>query len=243
MSTFVFIHGAFLGEWCWEKVTPLLQEAGHKVITFDLPSHGNDPTPPSNVSLKDYCNAVCQRIDEEENKVILVGHSFGGMVITQVTEYRSHKIEALVYLSALIPMNGESLMILSEKYKMPPLPITLSEDQMHITLKPSSARRLFYNNCSDEIVIEMEKKLSPQPLLPYITKIEITDENYGKIPRYYIETLKDNALSFKTQREMYTNVPCQAVFTIDTDHSPFLSVPEELTTHLNNISAISGNNS
>lgn len=242
MSTFILVHGAFLGEWCWEKVTPSLQQAGHKVIAFDLPSHGNDPTPPSSVSLKDYCDAVCQKIDEQENKAILVGHSLGGMVITQVAEYRPHKIEALVYLSALIPMNGESLMTLSEKYKMPPLPITLSEDQMHIMLNPSSVRELFYNNCSEEIVIKIEGKLSPQPLLPYITKIEITDENYGRIPRYYIETLKDNALSLETQRQMNTNVPCQAVFTINTDHSPFLSAPEELTTHLNNLSAISGNN-
>lgn len=242
MSTFVFVHGAFLGEWCWEKVTPLLEQAGHKVITFDLPSHGNDPTPPSNVSLKDYCDAVCQRVDEEENKVILVGHSFGGMVITQVAEYRPYKVEALVYLSALIPLNGENLMILSEKYKMSPLPITLSEDGMHIMLNPPSVRELFYDNCTNEIVSEIEKKLSPQPLLPYIAKIEIKDENYGKIPRYYIETLKDNALSIETQRQMYTNVPCKAVFTMDTDHSPFLSAPEELTTHLNSISAISGKN-
>jgi pimeloyl-ACP methyl ester carboxylesterase len=79
MSTYVLIHGAWHGAWCWGKVVPLLQEKGHRVYTIDLPSHGADQTPVAQVSLKAYTDRVCEVLDGLDEPAILVGHSMGGI--------------------------------------------------------------------------------------------------------------------------------------------------------------------
>ena len=77
MSTFVLIHGAWLGAWNWNKLTPLLEQAGHRVITFDLPGHGEDHTPVATISLQSYVDRVTQVLDQQPEPVILVAHSMG----------------------------------------------------------------------------------------------------------------------------------------------------------------------
>ncbi|BCJ86926.1 alpha/beta fold hydrolase [Effusibacillus dendaii] len=235
MSTYVLVHGSFTGEWCWEKIVPLLQDSGHRVVTFDLPGHGKDQASPSKVTLKDYTGRVCSVLDNEPEKVILVGHSFGGIVITQAAEYRSEKIQLLVYLTASMPENGQNLIQLGEKYKLSPLPLIMSEDKTYAQLDSSAAKDLFYGECSEKDASESIEKLCPEPLFPYITPVHITNDNFGRIPRVYIATLKDKALPIEAQRAMYTNTPCRRVITMDTDHSPFFSQPEVLVSHLKNL--------
>ena len=110
MSTFVLIHGSWHGAWCWYKVIPRLERAGHRVIAPDLPSLGKDKTPISRVSLRLWTESVCQVLDAETEPVVLVGHSRGGMVISEVAESRPEKIKTLVYLCAFLLWNGESVM-------------------------------------------------------------------------------------------------------------------------------------
>jgi pimeloyl-ACP methyl ester carboxylesterase len=93
------IHGVWHGGWCWNKVAALLKKNGHKVEAPDLPGYGRDKTPISAVSLKVYTDRVCQILDEQTEPVVLVGHSLGGVVITQAAEYRPEKVETLVFLS------------------------------------------------------------------------------------------------------------------------------------------------
>ncbi|MBA3922407.1 MAG: alpha/beta fold hydrolase, partial [Nostocaceae cyanobacterium] len=110
MSTCILIHGAWHSSWCWNKVATLLEQAGHKVIAPDLPSHGKDKTPIREVTLQSYTDRICEILTELIEPVILVGHSMGGLVITQVAEQCPDKIEKLVYLCAFLPGNGESLL-------------------------------------------------------------------------------------------------------------------------------------
>ena len=91
MATYVLVHGAWHGAWCWFKVIPLLEKRGHKVVALDLPSHGRDKTPTSSVTLQSYADRVCQTLDECSEPVVLVGHSMGGVVITQAAEQRPKK--------------------------------------------------------------------------------------------------------------------------------------------------------
>ena len=86
MSTYVLVHGAWHGAWCWYKLTPLLQKLGHTVLTPDLPSHGIDKTPTAAITLKDYSLRVCEVLDSCPEPVILVGHSMGGVVITEAAQ-------------------------------------------------------------------------------------------------------------------------------------------------------------
>jgi pimeloyl-ACP methyl ester carboxylesterase len=110
MWTYVLIHGAWHGGWCWRKVVPLLEAKGHRALAPDLPGHGNDGTPAASVTLKSYADRICEIARAEPEQVILVGHSMGGIAITQAAENCPKKIGALVYLCAFLPRNCNRLM-------------------------------------------------------------------------------------------------------------------------------------
>src|SRR6185295_5208657 len=107
MSTYLLIHGAWHGAWCWYKVAPRLETLGHKVIAPDLPSLGTDKTPVNRVSLALWRDHVSAIIDATPEPVILVGHSRGGIVISEVAEHRPDRIRTLVYLTAFLVRAGE----------------------------------------------------------------------------------------------------------------------------------------
>jgi len=69
-------------------------------------------------------------------------------------------------------------------------------------------------------------------LAPFATPLALSEENFGQIPRAYVETLQDRAVSPPFQKEMYKKLPCQKVVSMTTSHSPFFSAPEELAGHL-----------
>src|SRR3954470_15258522 len=109
MSTFVLVHGAWHGAWCWWKVVSLLARDGHTAVAPDLPGHGEDRTPPSDVSFASYTRRICEAMDAAGEPVILVGHSMAGAVISQAAENRPEKVLFLVYLCAYLVRDGESL--------------------------------------------------------------------------------------------------------------------------------------
>src|SRR5262245_17861037 len=100
MSTFVLVHGAWHGAWCWYKVVPQLTQAGHTAIAPDLPGLGRDRTPLAEISLDRWTEAICEIVDAATEPVVLVGHSRGGIVISEVAERRPARVATLVYLTA-----------------------------------------------------------------------------------------------------------------------------------------------
>lgn len=230
MSTYLLIHGAWHGGWCWRKVVPLLEAKGHKVLAPDLPGEGDDRTPAGAVTLKSYTDFICEIAKSETQPLILVGHSMGGASITQAGEVCPEKLQALVYLTAFLPRNGESLMSCASKDSesmvnaatVEPGPTGL------IGFRPEYVREAFYGNCSDEDVEFAQSRLAAQSMAPAATPVETTPERWGRIPRYYVECLRDRAITPSLQREMRMQSPCQETFSIDTDHSPFFSAPEQL---------------
>ena len=100
MAIYVLIHGACHGSWCWDNVVPLLQKKGHLVEAPDLPGHGKDKTPIQEVTLQSCVDKVCSVIEAQSEPVILVGHSMGGIILSQVAEQIPDKIKTLVYLTA-----------------------------------------------------------------------------------------------------------------------------------------------
>jgi pimeloyl-ACP methyl ester carboxylesterase len=110
MSTFVLVHAAAFAGWSWFKIVPRLERRGHKVIARDLPGHGRDRMQLSEITFECLVDSVCAIVDEQAEPVILVGHSWGGGIITQAAEHRSDRIGALVYLAGVLPKNGQSIM-------------------------------------------------------------------------------------------------------------------------------------
>ena len=235
MTTYILVHGAWHGAWCWSKVAPLLEQAGHQVVARDLPAMGSDKTPLTDVSLQSWTDALCDLIDQEPEPVVLVGHSRGSLNISQAAERRPDRIKMLVYLCAMLLRDGETAAgvvtshpdggLVGQHY-------TVADDQTAAIVKEEAVRERFYGDCSDEDVERALSLLSPEPLAPATTSVSISDENYGRVPRVYIETLEDKAVPPSLQKQMYEALPCERVISMTTSHPPFLSAPEELVKHL-----------
>ncbi|MGD9114548.1 MAG: alpha/beta fold hydrolase [Desulfobacterales bacterium] len=234
MSNYVLIHGAWHGGWCWKNIIPLIEKEGHSVVAPDLPGHGKDKKPITEITLQAYTDRVCQILDEQSEPVILVGHSMGGVVITQTAEYRPEKIKTLVYLTGFLLQNGEFLLQLAEPdTEALVLPnLVMAEDQSYATIKEEALKEVFYADCSDEDVEFAKSQLVPQAAAPFATPVSTTEENFGRVPRVYISCSRDKAISPSVQEKMYKALPCEKIVSLETSHSPFFSAPEELANHL-----------
>ena len=153
MKTFILIHGSWHSAWNWHKVVPLIEAAGHKAIAVDLPGMGRDKTPVENVRMADTVQKICNLIDSINGNVILVGHSKNGVIISQVAEYRSHKIEKLIYLAAYLIPNGKTQSEYSIKDTqgwLKPYVTRYPETNSH-TLQQAIYKEGLYNDCNDDI--------------------------------------------------------------------------------------------
>ncbi len=238
MTTYVLVHGAWHGAWCWNKVSPGLESAGHKVITPELPGSGEDLTPATEVTLEAYANKLVEVLDQQDEKVIMVGHSMGGIAITAAAELRPDKVGALVYLSGFLPQSGQSLLSLEESNPNSSVPpaLVVAEDGVTGAIKADMIKDLFYHDCSDEDVAYAIAHHHAQALEPLATPVEVSDENFGLVSRYYIVLTEDRAIHPDMQRQMIEASPCKGVFEIASSHSPFYSQNEELVNILQKIS-------
>jgi len=111
MATFVLVHGAWFGGWCWQKVIPLLEAAGHEVYAptlTGLAERASELSP--EVGLDTHIQDIVGLLEEKNlHGVILVGHSYAGMVITGVVDQVPERIAHLVYLDTFVPRDGESM--------------------------------------------------------------------------------------------------------------------------------------
>ena len=230
MKTFILIHGSWHSSWNWHKINPILEKRGHKSIAIDLPGMGRDKTPIQKVTLQTMVDAVCNIIDKIEGKVILVGHSKNGIVISQVAEYRPDKIEKLIYLAAYLIPNGKTQAEFSSQDVngvLKPFVTRYPETNSH-TLKPEIYKEGLYHDCDENIFQLAKLLLSHESAATGITALQLTDEKFGSIRRFYIECTEDKAVTPFIQQKMYNETSCEKVYQMNTSHSPFFSKPVEL---------------
>ena len=231
MKTFILIHGSWHSSWNWHRVIPILEKQGHRALAPDLPGMGRDKTPINEVKMKFTVEKICKLFDSVDGKVILVGHSKNGIMISQAAEYRPHKIEKLVYLAAYLIPTGKT----QKEYSMQDTQgvlkpyVKMHEELKAHTLQPQIYKEGLYADCDDEITELAKLLLSHEPLESAITPLQLTDANYGRVPRIYIECTQDKAVTPFIQRRMYTETPCEKVYSLPTSHSPFFSKPQELS--------------
>ena len=150
VSTFCLIHGAYHGAWCWHEVTTELRARGHDVVAPDLPAHGVDTTPPTETTLSGYVEAVHEAIDGREGPVVLVGHSMAGMVITEFAERYPDAVERLVYLTAYLPADGESMVDQRVEGSLISRHFSVDEQRGVGTIDDDALEELFYADWSAE---------------------------------------------------------------------------------------------
>ena len=235
--TFVLVHGAWTASWVWEKITPVLESLGHRVIAVDLPGNGTDTTPPSEVSdFSVYTHYLCGVIDALESPIVLVGHSGAGLIISQVAELRPAKVARLIYIAGfLLPgeMSYRDFCIMykktTEERKTASDLLVMSKDGLTTTIQKSDAIKLFFNRANPVEAKQAAEKLRPEPEKARTGVFaKLSNNNFGRIPRTYIECLQDNTVLLSYQRKMQELTTCDSIFTLDTDHAPQLSCPLEL---------------
>jgi|SRR5579859_17233 len=230
MATFILIHGAWHGGWCWEHVTPLLEAAGHTVLAPDLPGMGADTSELGNDPLAQWADFVADLASGAEAPVILVGHSRGGLVISEVAERIPQRIDRLVYLTAFLLERGQSLGDVAGRHPEvgPGTAIRPAPDPAYLAIDADMGRSIFYGLCSDEDARRAAERLTPEPLAALIKPLEVSAERFGRVRRAYIEAAQDRAISLEMQREMQAALPCDPVATLNSDHSPFYSAVPDL---------------
>jgi pimeloyl-ACP methyl ester carboxylesterase len=228
-STFILIHGAWHGAWCWHRLIPLLEASGARVLAPDLPSMGRDATPAASVTLDSWARFVVDLATASPG-CVLVGHSRAGAVISRAAELAPHSIGRLVYLSAYLLPARDSVAAEARRDSASLIAPNMIPADSGVTcnLRSDIVRDAFYGTCSDQDFEYARARLTPEPLKPLATPLKISDDCFGRVPRAYIETARDRAVTLEAQRRMQAALPCSAVHTLDTDHSAFLSQPEAL---------------
>jgi pimeloyl-ACP methyl ester carboxylesterase len=231
MATYILIHGAAHGGWCWHKVVPLLEAAGHKVIAPDLLGLGADLTPVAEITLQHWVDQVAALVEAQSEPVVLVGHSRGGLIVSEVAERLPERIVRTVYLTAFLLADGQTLgdVAASDETSMIPPNLVIDEAEGVWLIKPEAAVEGFFADCSSEDLAYTFPRLRPEPLFSLSTPIRVTGERFGRVPRTYIECLQDRAITIECQRRMQAVWPCSRILTLDTAHSPFMSAPRALT--------------
>ena len=236
MARIVLVHGAFSGAWVWEPVLPGLREAGHTVETFDLPGQGSDQTPIEQVDLDAYARRTCEVLAAGE-PAVLVGHSMGGMVITQAAARTPEQVVQLVYLAAFLPGDGQSLLELTHYPEAAgdqvQANLVVEGDPPVATLPPEAIKVALGGCCTDTQLAWLIEHTVSQPVAPFTQPFRLDPdraEAFAALPRAYITCLRDRAIPPQMQRRMFTDAGCDPVVEIDTDHSVWLSRTDDVVT-------------
>lgn len=232
-DSFILVHSAWLGGWQWDTVAQSLQEAGHHVLTPDLPGHGQDKTPPSEITMETYVNYLTELLDQQEKPVILVGHSFNGITISRVAELRPEKVKKLVYLTAFLLPNGASFFSAVEGVSGSKAVenFYLSEDKTYALVKEEEIQNAFAHDIPVAAFEKAKPYIVPEPAAPLSYELEVSEEHFGKIPKYYIECTEDRAIPIAVQRAMYEGKVAKS-YSLPSSHTPNFSQPVELAKHL-----------
>ena len=241
MARFVLVHGAFSGAWIWQPLAERLKAAGHSGEAFDLPGSGDDRTPTAEVTLDACAARLCEMLAASAEPAIVVGHSMGGVITTQGAARCCERVAALVYVSAFLPKDGQSLLDLTKLPEGAGDQVQANiviEGMPPVAVMPDAASApALYGCCTDEVAAWATARHRPQPLAPFATPVSIPEGALDGILRYYVLCTRDRAIPPALQRRMIAENPCADVVELDADHTPHLSKPKDLAEALDRFAA------
>jgi pimeloyl-ACP methyl ester carboxylesterase len=227
MATYVLVHGGGHGGWCYQRVARLLRAAGHEVYAPTLTglgerSHLVSPDIDLDLQIRDITSVLHH---EDLRDVILVGHSYGGMVITGAADRASERVGKLVYLDAANPKNNESLVDVTKGFIEFIRPHGKVIDGVEMVLLPAPDAALLYGVTDPDDVAWMAERLTGHPWRCFEQELVLTDEAaLAAIPQFHIvctSTLlsRDPELMAKAKDE-------GRLWDIDTGHDLMITEPE-----------------
>lgn len=235
MSRFVLVHGAMGNHRTWPlSFLEGLRAKGHTVEVLDLPGQGNDHTPKDSVTLQTYADKVVSQLKTHDEPAILVGHSMGGMVVTQAADdfiAGGGKLAQVVYLTAFLPRNSQSLLDLAGTPEgagdQVQANLQVSGEPPMGTFPHSAAKEALFNTTPLDVFNAVEPgSMESQPIIPFTNPATITDDR--TIVRRYIFALQDRAIPLPLQRKMSRDTAVVETAEIDCDHMVMYSAPEQL---------------
>jgi pimeloyl-ACP methyl ester carboxylesterase len=154
-----------------------------------------------------------------------------GMIISGVAEQIPDLIEKLVYIAAYVPANGQSAYAISllDKQSLLGASLLVTEDQSQFDIKQEDIINIFCQDGTDFIQQLILSNYRSEPAAPFSDPVMLSAGNFGKVPKYYMETLKDHGIGNDLQKEMIKTEGIKNVYALDTGHSPSLSRPDEVT--------------
>lgn len=236
-ATFLLVHGAFHGSWCWQRLTPLLEARGHIVEAIDL-SRTDDPMASADALLAGWAAQVVAHATAHPDPVILVGHSRAGLVISQAAEDAPERFARLIYCAAMLVDDGETMARCRARLgdgAAAPLRFHSDGTGTALVLDPASAAAVIYPGSTPADQAWATARMTAEPRAGFGIAPRLTAARYGTVPRAAIECLRDAVMSVPLQRGMRESQPCDRVVTLDCDHAPYLSQPERLSVALDEI--------
>jgi len=229
MSTLLLVHGGWAASWAWDRLLPELSRRGVAAKAIDLPGHGTNTRRMWSVSLNDYTGAVIEAARQIEGRVIAVGHSMGGFVVTAAAGRAPDAFDELVYLSGFIPIDGERLIQLAGKDEASLLGPGVKPNPLRgcISLDKSVCHDALFHDCSEEDEASATQQLGDNPLRPGITKVKLA-EGFAALPKSYILCTEDRALTPEHQKWMANRSHVPIKHEIPTGHMPTLAAPSDL---------------
>jgi pimeloyl-ACP methyl ester carboxylesterase len=225
-KTFVLVHGAWHGGWCWRRVSDLLEKKGHKAFTPTMTglgerSHLLDP----NVNLATHVTDIVNVIKWEGLKdIVLVGHSYGGLVISGVADQMPDSIGSIVFLDAFVPENGDSL---ATKASQPVrAAIAALVEKGDTAMKPLPAA-VFRVNEKDRAWVD--GKCTPHPVATFTDKITVAGMRDRIAKKAYIRAKGYPSVPFDGAQEKLKATAGWRVYEMPCGHDAMVDMPDRLT--------------
>jgi pimeloyl-ACP methyl ester carboxylesterase len=238
MATYVLVHGGGHGGWCYQRVARLLRSSGHEVYTPTLSGLGERSNLLSpDIDLELHVRDVVAVLHYEDlHDVILVGHSYGGMVITGAADRAADRIGRVVYLDAANPENGQSLVDVGGPIIESTRPLGAVVDGVELVLLPSPEAGLFYGVTDPDDVAWMADRLTGHPWKCFEQPLRLTNQSaFAALPQYHI--VCTSTLATRDPELMEKARADGRLWEIDTGHDLMITEPAAVTEALLQIAA------
>jgi pimeloyl-ACP methyl ester carboxylesterase len=227
--TLILVHGSWHAGSCWSRVQRELTAAGVPSIAPTLAGHG-PADDRLQVTHDDYVGSVIGALDDAGDAAVLVGHSFGGSVVSRVAELRPERCQGLVYCSAFVPRDGESVAdsLPAEFIEFLEQASAAREDRA-IELPDAALRDAFANTADEETLAWIRGVVVPEPYGPIFDTLELPSFARLRIPMVYICCRDDRTMppgTFHPGQSSRLGAP--TVIEIDGDHESLFTAPQRL---------------
>ncbi|AEM59171.1 esterase (plasmid) [Haloarcula hispanica N601] len=230
---FVLVPGAWLGGWCWKYLHPLLREEGHEVYTPTLTGLGErEHLSHCEVDLETHITDIVNVLEYNDlTDVVLLGHSYAGLVVTGVAERVPERLKHMVYLDALIPMNDDPVSA-AEFYPLDEWKTMEAAAEDHAGGWPLPDDHSGWVGISDEDTEWMREKAVPHPLDTFRQQVNVGTPDVS-LPTSYILCTQSgmDGSTLDMIRQLCEQREWQ-LGELDTGHWPMVSIPQQLSHQL-----------